>query len=123
MGEPDAFGHRGKADVGEALADEVRRRTGEDVLVSHLTYDLRSGYPDAFDQMVGTTFANIAVDLMKDGITGRMVAIQDGRYTHTALPDPKLGARKVDVARQYNAERYRPQYAGRLGYSIWMEKR
>jgi len=123
VGEPDAFGHRRKADVGEALADEVRRRTGEDVLVSHLTYDLRSGDPDAFDQMVGTTFANIAVDLMKDGITGRMVAIQDGRYTHTALPDPKLGARKVDVARQYNAERYRPQYAGRLGYSIWMEKR
>ena len=123
VGEPDAFGHRRKADVGEALADEVRRRTGEDVLVSHLTYDLRSGDPDAFDQMVGTTFANIAVDLMKDGITGRMVAIQDGRYTHTALPDPKLRARKVDVARQYNAERYRPQYAGRLGYSIWMEKR
>jgi hypothetical protein len=54
-------------------------------------------------------------------VAGRMVAIQDGRYTHTTLPDPRLGVRRVDVARQYNAERFRPQYAGRLGYSIWME--
>ncbi|MGH2378780.1 MAG: 6-phosphofructokinase [Candidatus Limnocylindria bacterium] len=121
VGEPDAFGHRRKADVGEALADEIRKRTGEELLVSHLTYDLRSGDPDAFDQMVGTTFANIAIDLIKDGVAGRMVGIQDGRYAHTTLPDPRLGARKVDVARQYNAERYRPQYADRLGYSIWME--
>ncbi|MBA2371613.1 MAG: 6-phosphofructokinase [Candidatus Limnocylindria bacterium] len=121
VGEPDAFGHRRKADVGEALADEIRQRTGEDLLVSHLTYDLRSGDPDAFDQMVGTTFANIAVDLITQGIAGRMVAIHDGRYTHAALPDPQLGVRKIDVARQYNAERFRPQYAGRLGFSIWME--
>lgn len=121
VGEPDAFGHRRKADVGEALADELRKRTGEELLVSHLTYDLRSGDPDAFDQMVGTTFANIAVDLIRDGVHGRMVAIQDGRYAHTTLPDPARGARKVDVARQYNAERYRPQYADRAGYSIWME--
>lgn len=75
VGEPDAFGHRRKADVGEALADEIRRRTGEDVLVSELTYDLRSGDPDAFDQMVATTFANIAVDLMGAGVSGRMVEI------------------------------------------------
>ena len=122
VGEPDAFGHRRKADIGEALAEEIRRRTGEDVLVSELTYDLRSGDPDAFDQMVATTFANIAVDLIKEGVSGRMVAIRDGRYTHTSLPDPRLGSRKVDVPRAYNAERFRPQYAGRLGYSIWMER-
>lgn len=122
VGEPDAFGHRRKADVGEALADEIRKRTGDDVLVSHLTYDLRSGDPDAFDQMVSTTFANIAVDLIREGITGRMVAIREGRYLHTALPAPRLGPRKVDVARLYNAERFRPQYAGRLGFSVWMER-
>lgn len=121
VGEPDAFGHRRKADVGEALADEIRKRTGEDLLVSHLTYDLRSGDPDAFDQMVGTTFANIAIDLITQGLEGRMVAIHEGRYTHTPLPDPALGPRTVDVARHYNAARFRPQYADRLGFSIWME--
>ena len=34
---------------------------------SDLTYDLRSGDPDALDQIVATTFANIAVDLIADG--------------------------------------------------------
>lgn len=121
VGEPDAFGHRRKADIGEALAEEIHRRTGEEVLVSELTYDLRSGDPDAFDKMVAMTFANIAVDLMHKGTSGRMVALRDGRYTHVALPDPRAGARRVDVARVYNADRFRPQYADRLGYSVWME--
>ena len=42
-------------------------------------------------------------------------AIQDGKYTHTEIPDPKLGARKLDIARMYNTKRYRPHYAGKLG--------
>ena len=52
VGEADAFGHRHKADVGEALAAELSRRTGIETLASELTYDLRSGEPDALDQMV-----------------------------------------------------------------------
>ncbi len=122
IGDADAFGHRHKADVGEALAEEIRRRTDEDPLVSELTYDLRSGQPDAFDQMVAITFANIAVDLLADGASGRMVALRDGRYAHTSLPDPALGARRVDVQRDYNAERFRPRYEGRLGRSVWMHQ-
>jgi len=53
-------------------------------------------------------------------VTGRMVAIQGGNFVHTTLPDPKLGPRRVDVARQYNVERFRPQYAERLGASIFL---
>ncbi|MFQ5662520.1 MAG: 6-phosphofructokinase [Terriglobia bacterium] len=115
FGEADAYGHRKKVDIGHALAAEVKRRTGEDTMTSDLTYDLRSGDPDALDQMVATTFANIALDLIGDGVTGRMVAVQDGRYTHTALPDPALGPRQVDVPTLYNTERYRPHYAAKLG--------
>ncbi len=120
VGDADAYGHRHKVDVGEALADEIHQRSGEEVLVSELTYDLRSGDPDAFDQMVATTFANIAVDLLDAGLSGRMVAIREGKYAHTSLPDPKLGARKVDVARQYDRERFRPRYPGRLGFSLFL---
>lgn len=120
LGGPDAFGHRRKDDVGEALAEEIRRRTGEDAIVSQLTYDLRSGDPDAFDQMVATTFANIAVDLIADGISGRMTAIRGGRYTHVAVPDPSRGPRTVDVARYYNAERFRPRYDGRNGFPVML---
>ena len=119
-GPADAFGHRRKTNIAEALAELIRERTGADTLASELTYDLRSGDPDALDQTVAITFANIAVDLIRDEISGRMVAIQGGNFVHTTLPDPALGPRRVDVARQYNRERLRPQYADRLGTSIFL---
>jgi 6-phosphofructokinase 1 len=115
VGEADAFGHRHKANVGEALAGELKKRTGIEAVASELTYDLRSGEPDMLDSMVATTFANIAMDLVRDGVTGRMMAIQDGKYAHTELPAPGTKARRVDVADMYNTERFRPRYEGRLG--------
>jgi 6-phosphofructokinase len=115
VGEADSFGHRHKANVGEALAYELRARTGIETLASELTYDLRSGEPDSIDSMVATTFANVAMDLVEAGTTGRMVAIQDGKYAHTTLPDRTLGPRKVDVPVMYNAHRFRPRYDGKLG--------
>ncbi len=115
VGGADAFGHRHKADVGEALAFEIRERTGIETLASELTYDLRSGEPDSLDSLVATTFANIAMDLIEGGVTGRMMAIQDGKYAHTGLPDPALGPRRVDVPAMYNTERFRPRYNGKLG--------
>ena len=115
VGGADAFGHRHKADIGEALAFEIRERTGIETLASELTYDLRSGEPDSLDSLVATTFANIAMDLIEGGVTGRMMAIQDGKYAHTGLPDPALGPRRVDVPAMYNTERFRPRYNGKLG--------
>ncbi len=114
-GASDSFGHRHKANVGEALAAELQRRTGIDTIASELTYDLRSGEPDSLDAMVAITFANVAMDLLADGVTGRMVAIRDGRYAHVALPDPTLPKRTVDIAENYNTSRFRPRYDGRLG--------
>ena len=115
FGEADAYGHRKKVDIGHALAEEVRRRTGEETMVSDLTYDLRSGEPDSIDQLVAITYANIALDLVHDGVSGRMVGVQNGCYAHMPLPDSSLGPRKVDVALLYNTERYRPNYASKLG--------
>jgi 6-phosphofructokinase 1 len=115
VGEADAFGHRHKADVGEALGAELKRLTGIDTVNSDLTYDLRSGDPDALDQMVAITFANVAVDLLAEGTFGRMVAIRDGKYAHAPLPERSLGARQVDVTTMYNAERFRPRYEAKLG--------
>lgn len=114
-GEADAYGHRKKVDIGHALTQEIRKRTGQDTMTSDLTYDLRSGDPDSLDHMVAITFANIALDLVAAGASGRMVAIRGGSYTHTVLPDPTLGPRKVNVAELYNPERYRPNYADKVG--------
>ena len=47
-----------------------------------------------------------------------MVGIRDGKYAHTHLPDPALGARRVDVESMYNRERFRPRYFGLLGHPM-----
>lgn len=115
VGDADAFGHRHKANIAEILAAEIKSRTKIETVFSELTYDLRSGEPDSLDQMVAITFANVAMDLIASGVKGRMMAIRDGKYAHSPLPDPKLGARSVDLSTMYNADRLRPVYAGLLG--------
>ena len=117
-GEADAFGHRHKANIAEVIASELKARTGEDAVASELTYDLRSGEADSLDQMVAITFANVAMDLIRDGVKGRMVAIRDGKYAHTHLPEPALGPRTIEVSTAYDTDRYRPTYANRLGHPI-----
>ena len=115
FGPADAFGHRHKANIGETLASELTARTGVESLAIELTYDLRSGQPDALDQIVASTFANVAMDLVADGIFGQMVAIRDGKYAHVDLGTTGVAARRVDVEAMYNIERFRPRYDGRLG--------
>jgi 6-phosphofructokinase len=114
VGEPDAFGHRHKMNVGEVLASELRSLTGIEAVASDLTYDLRSGEPDMLDSMVATTFANVAMDLIRDGIGGRMAAIRDGKYGHVSLAETGKPARRVQLA-AYDTERFRPKYSDRLG--------
>jgi 6-phosphofructokinase 1 len=121
-GEPDAYGHRKKASVAESLADEIRRRVGEETIVSDLTYDLRSGDPDFMDKLVALTFGNMAYDAILEGKTGLMSAMVDGRYDMVPIPDAKLGPRKLDVATTYNTERYRPLYANKRGLPIFLNR-
>lgn len=121
-GEPDAYGHRKKANVAEMLADEISRRAGEETIVSDLTYDLRSGNPDFLDKLVGLTFGNMAYDAMLDGKTGVMSALVEGQYELVPIPDPRLGPRKVDVATTYNIERYRPLYTNKRGLPVFLHR-
>ncbi len=120
-GEADAYGHKKKANIGESLSQEFKKRTGLETVVSDLTYDLRSGEPDAVDHMVAITFANIAIDMLNDGVSGKMMGIRDGKYAAVEIPDPKLGPRTVDVERLYNLERYRPRYNNKVGAPLLLE--
>jgi ATP-dependent phosphofructokinase / diphosphate-dependent phosphofructokinase len=119
-GPADAFGHRKKMSVAEDLSDEIKTVTGDETVVSDLTYDLRSGSPDFVDRMVATTYAGMAMDAVQEGKTGLMAAISSGCFTMVPIPDPKLGPRKVDVATMYNTERYRPTYDHKLGLPIFL---
>ena len=121
-GEPDAFGHRKKMSVAEDLSNELKARTGEDTIVSDLTYDLRSGSADFVDRMVASTFAGMALDAISEGRHGEMTAISNGCFSMVGIPDPGLGPRKVDVEGMYNKERYRPRYDHKMGIPIFLTR-
>ncbi len=121
-GEPDAYGHRKKASVAETLSTEIQQRTGAETVVSDLTYDLRGGPPDFMDKLIASTFGNMAYEATLAGQSGLMAGIHEGRYAMVALPDPKLGPRKLDVATMYNTERYRPNYAGKVGLPVFLTR-
>src|SRR5438309_5060234 len=119
-GDPDAFGHRKKMSVAEDLSNEIKAATGEETIVSDLTYDLRSGSADFVDRMVAATYAGMAMDAIQAGKHGLMTAINDGCYAMVGIPDPKLGPRHVEVESMYNTERYRPTYDSKLGLPIFL---
>ncbi len=121
-GEADAFGHRKKMSVAEDLKDEIKWATGEESIVSDLTYDLRSGSPDFLDRLVAFTFAGMAMDALEEGRSGVMTAINDGGYQVVPIPDPKLGPRKVDISSMYNIERYCPKYDWKIGLPIFLTR-
>ena len=70
--------------VAEDLSNEIKAATGEETIVSDLTYDLRSGSPDFVDRMVAATFAGMAMDAIEEGKHGLMTAINNGCYAHGA---------------------------------------
>lgn len=121
-GDADAYGHRHKTSVGEALSNEISKRTGEESIVSDLTYDLRSGEPDFVDKLVAATFGNMAMDAVLNGRSGVMASLVEGRYALSPIPDPGLGPRKVDIETMYNTDRYRPNYSSKLGLPIFLTK-
>jgi ATP-dependent phosphofructokinase / diphosphate-dependent phosphofructokinase len=121
-GEPDAYGHRKKENVAEALSEEIQHRTSEETIVSDLTYDLRSGVPDFVDKLVANTFGTMALEAVLDNKSGLMAALVDGRYAMAAMPDPAQGPRHVDIASMYNTERYRPNYANKAGLPIFLSR-
>jgi 6-phosphofructokinase len=108
-GEADAFGHRKKMSVAEDLSDEIKRTTGEETVVSDLTYDLRSGSPDFVDRSVAFTFAGMAMDALEEGKSGLMTAINEGRYAMVTIPDPTQGGYRIDVQHRFLPPQVRPQ--------------
>jgi 6-phosphofructokinase len=119
-GDPDAFGHRKKFSVAEDFSDAIKARTGDETVVSDLTYDLRSGAPDFLDTLVATTFGTMAYDALTQNKHGLMASISSGKFRMVPIPDPKLGPRKVDVNTMYNVDRYRPSYINKEGLPVFL---
>jgi 6-phosphofructokinase 1 len=119
-GEADMFGHRKLGGIGMDLAEAIKVRTGEDVLYQQLAYLMRSGTPDSLDRMVATCYGHLSVQLIKAGKTGRMVALDEGRYTSVPLEIITSGKKRVDVAKFYDIKNYRPKIREYIGMPMFL---
>ncbi|NLF25087.1 MAG: phosphofructokinase [Deltaproteobacteria bacterium] len=119
-GEEDAYGHRKLGGIGQLTADTIKSLTGVGIIFQQLAYLMRSGAPDALDLMVAVNFANMALDLIMRGKSGRMCALRDGVYTHIPLSDTKKGLKRVDVEELYDKNEYRPKIWHVLGKPMFL---
>ncbi|MFE7117941.1 6-phosphofructokinase [Streptomyces sp. NPDC057654] len=72
----DSFGHVRLSGVGEWLAKEVERRTGKEARTTVLGHVQRGGTPSAFDRWLATRFGLHAIEAVRDGAYGSMVALR-----------------------------------------------
>ncbi len=119
-GEADAYGHRKLGGVGEIISEELKRRTGVNIISQSLAYLMRAGAPDALDRMVAASYGAMAVQLLNDGEINKMMSIRDGNYTTVPLDTCIQGERRVDVAALYDTQEYRPRIANVQGKPMFL---
>ena len=107
-GEADAYGHRKLGGIGATTGALLTERTGQGIILQEVAYLMRSGRPDSLDLMVASNYAVMASNLALEGVSGRMVALQNGVYTNVDVSVTCEGAKRVDVDELYDSEQYRP---------------
>jgi 6-phosphofructokinase 1 len=105
-GEADAYGHRKLGGIGLIVGEALKKITGEDIVYQQIAYLMRSGAPDAVDLMVSVNYAHMAMDLILEGVSGRMCALRDGTYTHVPISIITSGLKRVDVDELYDTDEY-----------------
>jgi phosphofructokinase-like protein len=92
--QTDAFGHPRLGGVAVALSAEIEARTGYETRYTILGHVQRGGTPTAFDRVLATRFGVAAMDAVRDGRFGEMVALRAGEIVllelAEALRTPKL---------------------------------
>jgi 6-phosphofructokinase 1 len=119
-GEADAYGHRKLGGVGQIVSEEIKRRTGQDIMYQQLAYMMRSGAPDSLDRMVAMSFGNLAMQLIRRGETGKMVSLHGGKYSTVPIEMIMAGKKRVDVAAFYDIENYRPKIRDFMGVPMFL---
>lgn len=119
-GEADAYGHRKLGGIGLETGEVLKKLTGQGIVYQQLSYLMRSGAPDSLDLMVAVNFANMAVDLIRKQMSGRMIALRQGIYTDVPLSTIATGQKRVDVRELYDVEQYRPKVRHVMGKPMFL---
>jgi len=102
----DKFGNLALGGVGEYVASEIQKRTGQETKSIELSYLQRGGAPSAYDRRMGRHFGIAAVDLIVKNNFGRMVCLRNGKISSVPLAKIENGTSVVDITKEYDCERY-----------------
>lgn len=119
-GQEDAYGHRKLGGIGQIAGDAINQITGIDIVNQQIAYLMRAGAPDSLDRMVAISYANLAIDQLLQGHSGRMAALQNGQYTTVPVDTCTQGLKRVDVEELYDKENYRPKVKHMLGKPMFL---
>jgi len=113
----DAYGHAKLGGIGDLVSEELKVRSAKfnngvqvNTINQKLGYMVRGGDPDAIDSIVPMAYGNLALDLILQGIHGRLVVLKNGRYDNMPIDVVTASKKTVNVNLHYNTERLRPFY-------------
>lgn len=119
-GQEDAYGHKKLGGIGQITGEALKQLTGIEIVHQQIAYLMRAGAPDSLDRMAAISYANLAVDQLLQGHSGRMVALQNGQYTTVPVDTCTQGLKRVDVEELYDSEQYRPKVRHVLGKPMFL---
>lgn len=113
----DAYGHAKLGGIGDLVSAKLKEYSANcckgrpiGVINQKLGYLVRGGDPDSIDSIVPMAYGNLALDLILNGIHGRLVVLKNGRYDNLPI-DVIEGTKKlVNIQKYYNTDRLRPFY-------------
>lgn len=115
--EMDMFGHKKLGGIGDLVSSQLKELSPKynngqriNVINQRLGYIVRCGDPDAIDSIVPMAFGNLALDLILEKTSGRLVTLKNGRYDNEHLEVVTSFKKTVDIEKYYNTDRLRPYY-------------
>lgn len=93
----DEFGNPRLGGVGYYLGREIEKCTGIETRVVVLGHLQRGGSPTAYDRVLATRYGIAAIDLVHEGLFGRMVALQGNKIVSVPLKDVAGKRKTVDL--------------------------
>ncbi len=83
----DQFGHVYLGGIGEFLAKELEKALNVETRHVVPAHTIRGGSPTVLDRVIATRYGLAAVDLVKEGKFGLMVALKDGKIVTVPLSE------------------------------------
>ena len=113
----DAYGHKKLGGIGDLVSVKLKELSAKyndgfhvNVVTQKLGYLVRGGDPDAIDSIVPMAYGNLALDLIIQGVHGRLVVLRNGRYDNVPIDVVTSKSKSVNVDKFYNVDRLRPAY-------------